>query len=224
MANCTGCGKYCGAKPVARCPHCPTLKPVPAGSAATSGFNSSLSSQGGTEVPAAQSYDESLARLQELENELRASSVETLGRDIFEAPSPETSPLAADPSQAIVEVFNFGNQGGDWQEYSDERIDEALEQALRATDPAERVRLIQIATGYGTAASMGMWHQSQAMRAAGMDPYENYDPEDRVAAEKLEEMAARDWGRNQQGVSLDQWELPKTLALAFDQELKERAR
>lgn len=157
----------------------------------------------------------SLARLNELEDAMRAYSVESLGSDIFEPRSSGASPVAADPSQAMVEVFDFGNQGGDWQEYSDARIAQSLEQAQQASDPAERARLIQVATGYATAASFGMWHQSQAMRAAGMDPHEGYDAEERAVAEKLEEMAARDWDRNQQGVTLDQWELPKALAPAL---------
>lgn len=29
MASCLGCGKYCGARPVAKCPHCPTKSSVP---------------------------------------------------------------------------------------------------------------------------------------------------------------------------------------------------
>ena len=33
MANCTSCGKYCGAKPVARCAHCPSTETPPQGNA-----------------------------------------------------------------------------------------------------------------------------------------------------------------------------------------------
>ena len=198
MANCMACGKWCGAKPVARCPKCPSTSPPPTPvlSPYEKGRVSSPAhaAQGGADASARlDEMSDALHQLIEAEDNLRAASVETFGRDIFMAPPPP--PLPATSNEALVEGMMLATQDNS---VSEERVESALsgaESAKARGDEVEAKRLIGVAAGYAAGHTLGICKLNEALRAQGIDPYGLMNEEDRQVAEAGDAMAARDWQR-----------------------------
>lgn len=89
---------------------------------------------------------------------------------------------------------------------------EAMQSAEQATDEETASKHHDVAVGLWTGTHIGLAAQASQATAAGIDPYEEYDPEDRDAAVQFAEIANRDIERMTSGVPISEWELPKLMS------------
>jgi len=204
MANCSGCGKYCGAKPVAHCPNCPQAGAVPAiGISAPSSLYDTGHDPTDAAVDQLVSQYEAYSKLREAENNLRAASVDALGRDIFE---PRKVAVAGNSLQALQEGILLGGlKDGQLEEKIETVLDSAREAHSRG-DSEETEKHVQIAASYATGQLLFTQKQNEAIKEAGVDPYGLMQEEDRELQKTADAMCARDWESLESGKELEDLE------------------